>query len=98
MPIVPSRVKPSQFYDSQHGEVADVEDYQGEDTGVEHGDCEQVPECTARVDQVNHQDRLEVEDVDRGVADQQPVVRSKRNRTHVTQRCMTLIQSKLGGA
>ena len=28
MPVVSSRVKPSQFYDSQHGEVVDAQDYQ----------------------------------------------------------------------
>ena len=96
MSVVPSGVKPSQFYDSQHCEVADVQD-QSEDAGMfEHGDCEPIPECSDRGDttgnsgammiddQVNHQDTDEVEIVDRSVADivvdQQPVLRSKRDR------------------
>ena len=45
MPVVSSRVKPSQFYDSQHGEVVDAQDYQGDDIWVsDQGDCEQVPD------------------------------------------------------
>ena len=95
MPVVSSGVKPSQFYDSQHCEIADEQDHQGEDAGLlDHGGCEQMPVCSDRGDdtgesggmmiddQVNQQDRVEV--VDKGVADivvdQQPVVRSKRVR------------------
>ena len=29
MPVVSAGVKPSQFYDSQHGVVVDVQDHQG---------------------------------------------------------------------
>ena len=51
MPVVSSRVKPSQFYDSQHGEVVDVQDYQGDDIWVsDQGDCEQVPDYLDRDD------------------------------------------------
>ena len=34
MPVLSSRVKPSQFYDSQHDEVVDVQDHQGDYIGV----------------------------------------------------------------
>ena len=97
MSVVSSGVKPSQFYDPQHCDVADEQDRQGEDVGVvTSGDCGQMTECSEGIDvtgnngemmiddQVNHQDRVEVEVADRGVAaveqQQQPVLRSKRNR------------------
>ena len=75
------------------------QDRQGEDAGVvTNGDCGPMTECSEGIDathnvggmmiddQVNHQDRVEVEVVDKGVAEsaveqqQQPVLRSKRNR------------------
>ena len=99
MPVASSGVKPSQFVGSQHGEVADVQDHWGENAGVvEQGEHGQVSEGLDRNDgsddaggtlideQVDHQDRAQVEDVDRNIGmadmtvDQQPVVRPKRNR------------------
>ena len=97
MPVVSSGVKPSQFYDSQRGDIADVQDHGDEAAGVlEQKDGEQVPGCSDRGDatgnsvgmmiddKVNHQDRDEVEIVDKGVADiavgQQPEARSRRIR------------------
>ena len=85
MPVVASGVKPSQFYDVQHGEAADVPDVQhlqGQDHGVVHqGERGQVPEVISGTDtngtdegmliddQVNCQDEGGVEDRDRCVAD-----------------------------
>ena len=85
--------------DSQHGEVVNVQDHWGENAGVvEQGEHGQVSEGLDRNDgsddaggtlideQVDHQDRAQVEDVDRNIGmadmtvDQQPVVRPKRNR------------------
>ena len=97
MPVASSGVKPSQFVGSQHGEVVDVQGHRGENAGVaEQGEHGQVSEGIDRGDtsnddggtfiddQVDHQDRVQVENVDRGMADttvdQQPVVRPKRNR------------------
>ena len=82
MPVAASGVKPSQFYTSQHGDVSDVQDHQGEDTRVdEDRDHGQVPEDTVRGDTAgddagildddhkNCQDRGEIEGVERVVAD-----------------------------
>ena len=93
MANVSSGVKPSQFYDSEHCDVPGVQDYQSEDAAVvTNGDYGQMTECTEGIDvasngggvvvddEVNHQNRIEVEIEDRGVADQQPVSRSRRNR------------------
>ena len=94
MPVASSGVRPSQFVGSQHGEVVDVQGHQGENVGVvEQGEHGQVSEGIDRNadaggtftdDQVDHQDRVQVENVDRGMADttvdQQSVVRPKRNR------------------
>ena len=84
MPVVASGVKPSQFYDVQHGEVADVPDvqhHQGQDLGVvQQGEHGQVPEVISGTDTIgadggmliddqgNCQDRVGVEDRDRCVA------------------------------
>ena len=70
-----------------------MQDNQGEDAAVvTNGDFGQMTECSEGIDvvsnsggvvtddEVNHQNRIEVEIEDRGVADQQPVSRSRRNR------------------
>ena len=85
MPVVASGVKPSQFYDVLHGEVADIPDvqhHQGQDPGVDQqGERGQVPEVISGTDtndtdgemliddQVNCQEKSGVEDHDRCVAD-----------------------------
>ena len=47
MPVVPSGVKPSKFYDSQHGVVVDVQDHQGQDAGViDQGDGGEFLGCS----------------------------------------------------
>ena len=88
---VSSGVKPSQFYESEHLDEPAVQGNQGKDAAVvTNGDNGQLTEYSEGIDvasngggvviddQVNHQDRVEIED--RGVADQQPESRSKRNR------------------
>ena len=95
MADVSSGVKPSQFYNSQHCEVPDVQDNQGEDAAVvANEDYGQVTECSEGGDvannggglvvddQVNHHNRSEVEVgiENQGVAEQQPVSRSRRKR------------------
>ena len=92
--------------------VVDVQDHQGKDAGViEQGDCGQFSGCSDRDDapgnrggqliddQVYHQHRVEVEVVERGVADNtvdQPVVRSKRAGSLTASMTRTLF--KLGGS
>ena len=97
MPVASSGVKTSQFVDSQHGEVADVQGYQGDNAGVveqgEHGlvseglDRNNTNEDDGGIlidDPVDHEARVQVENVDRGMADktvdQEPEIRPKRNR------------------
>ena len=85
MPVVASGVKPSQFYNAQHDEVAEVPDvhhHQGQDPGVarqeERGPVPEIMRGTDTSgtgggilidDQVNCQDKVGVEDRDRCVAD-----------------------------
>ena len=95
MPADSSGIKPSQFQNSRHGAVPDVQNSQGEDLSVGvHGG--QVPEghdsgdttvddAGMRADdQVDRQERVEAEGVGSSVADgmvgQQPEPRSRRNR------------------
>ena len=87
MAVVSPGVKPAQFYNPQHCDVADGQDHRGEDAGVvTDGDCGQVTGCTEEIDatgnagemmiddQVHRQDRAEVEVADRnadGAVEQQ---------------------------
>ena len=96
MPVASPGVKPSQFIGFQQDEVPEVRDHRtGDSKMVAHADQGRVPgsldsndaddDGGGRVDiEVDEHDRVETESVDGGVADtvaeQQPVIRSRRDR------------------